>query len=231
MSAAAGWVREWWSRVIAGLAFAVVAGVTGRISYIHIQSLSVALHQPEQVARLMPFGVDGLIVVGSVALLQAPDNQPNLGWICVAPGAVVSLFANVMSSIGDGWLSAAWAGVASMSFIAATFTLERWAKAQFSRSSHAGSGASPEPEPEAPSAGPGEGDPEPPQPAGPLTTMEALRLLLATESERDLAFALKVDRNRVVAWKRQLVAADEEAAEPVAGQVPEPSMNGVPASA
>lgn len=220
------WLREWWSRLIGGLAFAVVAAVTGRISYVHIQALSLALHQSPGVARIMPFGVDGLIVVGSVALLNPPDSQPWLGWICVAPGSVVSLYANVMSSIADGVQSAVWAGVASMSFIAATYTLERWAKAQFSARSHGGSPASRQADAEDASAGPGDGDPGPAEPAAPLTTMEALRLLLDTATGRDLAFALRVDRNRVLAWERQLDAADEELAGPVTEPAPEPVMNG-----
>jgi hypothetical protein len=219
-----GWLRAWWSRIIGGLAFAVVAGVTGRISYVHIQALSVALHQSPGVARIMPFGVDGLIVVGSVALLNPPDSQPWLGWICVAPGSVVSLFANVMSSIADGWLSAAWAGVASMSFIAATYTLERWMKAQFSVRSHGGFPAAAETDAEAPSAGGADGDPEPAQP----TTMEALRLLLGTATQRDLAFALRVDRNRILAWERQLDAAASEVDEPPA---PDPTVSGLNGSA
>lgn len=125
-----GWLGTWWSRVVAGLAFALVATVTGVVSYAHIEDLTLALHQPLMVARLMPLGIDGLIVVGSVALLQAGDDHPYLGWLCVAPGAVASLFANVESGIRFGYLAAAWAGMASAGFFLATFTLERWLKAQ-----------------------------------------------------------------------------------------------------
>lgn len=111
------------------------------VSYTHIEELTLALHQQMMVARLMPFGIDGLIVVGSVALLQAGDDQPRLGWLCVAPGAVASLFANVESGIRFGWLAAAWAGMASAGFFLATFTLERWLKSQAGRG---GSGGQPE---------------------------------------------------------------------------------------
>jgi hypothetical protein len=44
--------------------------VAGVISYSHIYELTVALHQSVMAVRLMPFGVDGLIVTGSVVLLQ-----------------------------------------------------------------------------------------------------------------------------------------------------------------
>jgi hypothetical protein len=124
------WLRTYWSKVVSGLAIAAVAGVAGVVSYTHIYELTLALHQPVMVAKLMPFAVDGLIVVGSVVLLQALPGQPWLGWLGVGPGVAISLFANVESGIRYGWLSAAWAGVPAASFFLATFLLERWLKAQ-----------------------------------------------------------------------------------------------------
>jgi hypothetical protein len=57
------------------------ATVSGVISYTHVYDLTVSRHQPVMVARLMPFGVDGLIVVGSVVLLQATQaSSVHLGW-------------------------------------------------------------------------------------------------------------------------------------------------------
>jgi hypothetical protein len=144
VSAAFCWLGRHWPRVVAGLALAVVAAVTGRVSYIHIEALTLALHQSQLVAQLMPFGVDGLIVVGSVVLLQASPGQPWLGWLGVAPGAAASLFANVESGIKFGWLAAAWAGVPSAAFFLATFLLERWLKAQAGQGGNAGQGGSDE---------------------------------------------------------------------------------------
>ena len=96
------WLRAWWSRLTAGLALLVVASVTGVISYTHVYDLTVSLHQPVMVARLMPFGVDGLIVVGSLVLLQAAPGQTWLGWLGVVPGVAASLFANVESGLRWG---------------------------------------------------------------------------------------------------------------------------------
>jgi hypothetical protein len=116
------------SRLAAGLALLMVAGVTGVISYLHIYGLTLTLHQPELVARLQPFGVDGLIVVGSIVLLQAPPSYPRLGWLGIGPGVVISVFANVESGIKFGPLAAAWAGVSAVSFALSTFMFERWLK-------------------------------------------------------------------------------------------------------
>jgi hypothetical protein len=131
-------VRAWWSRLTAGLALVVVASVTGVISYTHVYDLTVSLHQPVMVARLMPFGVDGLIVVGSVVLLQAAPGQTWLGWLGVIPGVAASLFANVESGLRWGPLAAGWAGVPAASFALATFLLERWLKAQASHGGQSG---------------------------------------------------------------------------------------------
>ena len=132
------WARAWWSRLTAGLALVVVASVTGVISYTHVYDLTVSLHQPVMVARLMPFGVDGLIVFGSVVLLQAAPGQTWLGWLGVIPGVAASLFANVESGLRWGPLAAGWAGVPAASFALATFLLERWLKAQASHGGRTG---------------------------------------------------------------------------------------------
>jgi hypothetical protein len=68
------WIKASWSQLTAGLALGVVASVTGVISYTHVYDLTVSLHQSVTVARLMPFGVDGLIV-GSVVHLQSAPGQ------------------------------------------------------------------------------------------------------------------------------------------------------------
>jgi hypothetical protein len=124
------WLSAHWARLVSGLALAAVAGVAGIISYDHIETLTLALHQTQIVARLMPFGVDGLIIVGSVVLLTATPGTELLGWLGVGPGVAASVFANVESGIRYGWLAATWAGVPAGSFFLACFLLERWLKAQ-----------------------------------------------------------------------------------------------------
>jgi hypothetical protein len=215
------WLREWWSRLIAGLAFAVVAAVTGYISYTHIEALTLALHQPPMVARLMPLGVDGLIVVGSVALLQASDDHPHLGWLCVAPGAAASLFANIESGLRYGPLSAGWAGLASAGFFVATFTLERWLQAQAGRSGQSGNDGNANTEPnDEPAA------PECPHGIAQSVDEAVVNAFLHTRdclwempSQRALAAAFGLSRPKVA----ELVGA--LAPEPPVSS-PEPSPNG-----
>jgi len=124
------WLRASWSRLAAGITITAVAAVAGVISYSHIYELTVSLHQSVMAARLMPFGVDGLIVTGSVVLLQSAPGQRWLGWLGIGPGVAISLFANVESGIRYGWLAAVWAGIPAVSFFLACFILENWIKAQ-----------------------------------------------------------------------------------------------------
>jgi hypothetical protein len=198
------WLRAQWSRLTAGIALAAVALATGVISYRHIYELSIALYQPPMVARLQPVGVDGLIVVGSVVLLQASPNHPRLGWFGVAPGVAVSVFANIESGIAHGWLAAAWAGVPAALFALATFLLERWLKDQVTAVARTGSGGSADPLSSAGAAGlplPQDGPPEPPEP---LTPEAALLALIGTSSRRDIAALLGISKSRVDRWAATL---------------------------
>jgi hypothetical protein len=129
-----------WSRLTAGVSLAVVAIVTGVISYIHIDGLTLALHQPAVVAHLYPFGVDGLVVIGGVVLLTIGKTHPWLGWLGVIPGVGASLFANWESGIRYGCLSAGWATVPAASFALSVMLFERWTAAQVSE--HRGAAAS-----------------------------------------------------------------------------------------
>lgn len=110
------------ARRIATLAIVLVAGVAGWSSYWHITDLSLALGQPAYISYVLALAVDGLILAGSIVLL----NGGKLGWICIIPGVLVSLFANVMSGLPHGYLAAAWAGVPALSFFLASYVLERW---------------------------------------------------------------------------------------------------------
>lgn len=134
-------MRSLWSRIAAGLAIAAVAAVTGTISYTHIFDLTRALHQSVMVAQIMPIGIDGLVIVGAVVLLQAGPGERWLGWLGIGPGVAISLFANIESGIRYGWLAAVWAGIPAVSFALASFILEHWLASQAAATAPAPGGA------------------------------------------------------------------------------------------
>jgi hypothetical protein len=198
------WLRRNLPTLIAGAAFAVVAGVTGRVSYLHIEALSLSLHQPPDIARIMPFGIDGLIVVGSVALLQASEDQEWIGWLCIVPGTAASLFANVESGWKYGVLSAAWAGMASIGFFVATFTLERWLKSQAKGAVQVVPAGPPHPVPGPVPAGPAPTESAAPEPPEPLTPEKVLLALINTGTQRDIGAMIGVSKTTVGRWKKRL---------------------------
>lgn len=114
--------------VVSTLAVAVVAAVAAVVSYVHTRDLALAVGQNPLLASLLPFSVDGLVVVGSTSLLI--DRQRRRGgqrdssgsaWavLAVTIGLAASLAANVVSvdpTVVDlrtvRWVMAAYAPVA-----------------------------------------------------------------------------------------------------------------------
>lgn len=115
--------------IAAAVPVTVVAVIAGVVSYAHIEALALAEHQPLDAARLLPFSVDFLIVAGSVILLAGSA----LGWLAVALGVAATVFANVESGLPYGPLAAIVAAWPAIAFSVASFTLERWLKAQAGR--------------------------------------------------------------------------------------------------
>lgn len=115
-----------------------VAAVTGTISYGHIFWLTLALGGSRLVGHLMPFGVDGQIVMGSIMLLAARGRQRHWGWLGIVPGLAESVFANYMSGLPHGHLAAAWYTVAAEGFAVASFLFERLLKSLVSQGGRTG---------------------------------------------------------------------------------------------
>jgi hypothetical protein len=169
------------------LALAAVAAVTGFISYTHICALTLELHQSWKTAHLMPFAVDGQIVVGSVVLLAGRGRAAWWGWLGIVPGLAESLFANWESGIAHGHLAAIWATVAAQAFAGSSFIFERWLKSHIAAGSQDAADGRP-------------------------STEAALRLMLATGSRRAVAAVLGVEAGQVQRWERWLAAVDAEEA-------------------
>jgi len=222
VSAVTGWLRAWGPRLIAGAALATVATVAGMVSYTHIDALTLTLHGSAMSGHLMPLGIDGLIVVGSIVLLTVQGGQARWGWLCIAPGVAASLFANWESGIAHGYLAAGWATMPALSFAVATFVAERWAKAQVAgvaSAAAANTGAS---------DGGDDGEKANPCPHSLAMTAEEglvqaflhIRDCLWQEpSQRRLSAAFGISRPRVA----ELVAPYLPEGAP---EVPEPSLNG-----
>lgn len=90
-----------WNRIAARIAAAVVAGVAGAASFEHIASVALRAGERPWVAYSLPFAIDGLIVVGVVALLedQRQDRHGRLSArFAVLVGVVATLAANVASA-------------------------------------------------------------------------------------------------------------------------------------
>lgn len=112
--------------LLAALPVAAVAVIAGVVSYTHVYALAARTQQGSTAAHLLPLSLDGLIVAGSVILLAGS----RLGWLGVVPGVVGTLFANVVSMLPHGRLSATVASWPAIAFTVASFVLERWLRSQ-----------------------------------------------------------------------------------------------------
>ena len=66
------------TKIGARLAAVIVAAVAGIISYGHIRSVALSVGESELAGALLPIGVDGLIVVATLAMLEdaRADRRP-----------------------------------------------------------------------------------------------------------------------------------------------------------
>jgi uncharacterized protein DUF2637 len=124
------WTRNTFAVAVPVAAVAVIAGI---VSFGHIETLALSVHQTLAAARMLPGSVDFLIVAGSAILLAGSA----LGWLGVVPGVAATLFANVESGLPHGPLSAVIASWPAVAFTLATLMLERWLKRQVTSASGA----------------------------------------------------------------------------------------------
>lgn len=202
----------------AGVALLTVTIVTGFVSYTHICALTLVLHQSWKTAHLMPFAVDGQIVVGSVVFLVARGRTAWWGWLGIVPGLAESLFANWESGIAHGFLAAAWATVAAQAFAGSSFMFERWLKSQVTSPTATGPGTAANPHADDASATPGDIIPEVPHQPAPD---EALQAFLGSAPDPVLALVMNVSRNKIRALRDRSAAAGAPDGEPGAPE-PEP---------
>ncbi|MFI9591029.1 DUF2637 domain-containing protein [Nonomuraea sp. NPDC052265] len=113
--------------VIRAAAYAGVtslAGIAGVVSYTHAYGVALAHGESVMVARLIPFVIDGLLVVASVVQLDAArnDRKPGwLAWLALIVGIALTLGANVL----HGWAhGAVGAVVAALPAVTLTIAFE-----------------------------------------------------------------------------------------------------------
>lgn len=111
--------------------FLAVGGVAAYVSYGHIYDVAVLAHQPLALAAVLPFSVDGLMLIASLAMAEdkangrKPRPWARFGfWL----GAVVSIAANVASTwvhFGPEPLALAVAGWAPIALLVAVEVVSR----------------------------------------------------------------------------------------------------------
>ena len=185
---------------------AALSAITGIVSYQHGLYVARLTRNTGLVAYLVPLVPDLMIAMSSVTLIEAArfSRRP--------PTAMVALVAGVGWTVAQN-IAGGWQGGTGGRLIAAGIPLALVAAFEsllwLLRNARRADG-------------------QPPagrvQPDEPLSTEAALRVLLASDSQRQLAAVLKVDRSRVQAWARQVA----EPAEAVPPEMPAETPNGAP---
>jgi hypothetical protein len=96
---------------------AIVAGIAGYVSYWHQVEVARLAGERTEIAHLLPLSVDGLLVVASVAMVDARAEGRRPSWktkLGFAVGIAASIGANVMSAqpTALGRIVAAWPALA-----------------------------------------------------------------------------------------------------------------------
>lgn len=84
-----------------GTSLVAVAGTAAYTSYFHMREVAVLAHQRTELAAVLPFSVDGMMVVATLAIAEdkAQGRKPRT-WarVALALGALVSVAANITST-------------------------------------------------------------------------------------------------------------------------------------
>jgi hypothetical protein len=97
---------------------AVVAAIAAYASYEHMRALALAAGQTPGIAAVLPFSVDGMILVASVALVDGRQRKAS-AWVAFGLGVLASVLANVLAAgptLTDRCVSA-WPSVALLATV------------------------------------------------------------------------------------------------------------------
>lgn len=201
------WLRKWSALSTAAVAFGFGAADAGQISYTHAFAVMQAYHVRASVAYGEPALAD-ICIAGSAASLfygmRRMDSWRQFPWLSLA-GVIIAGYVTMWMNVDAGtplqvpiWCVNGWPPVALGLCLESVLSIRR----AVLKAREAGVA---DPDYEAPES---------------LTTKDALALLLATGSHRDVAAVLGVDKNKVYRWGVMLRQA-EPPPEPVLA-----SMNG-----
>lgn len=106
-----------WSRIARNISAGTVASIAGYASYWHQVHVALLAGERPELAHIIPFSVDGVLVVASVAMVDARREGRKPSWqtkVGFAMGIAASVGANVMSAQPTllGRVVAAWPAVA-----------------------------------------------------------------------------------------------------------------------
>lgn len=119
------------TRVARNLSAAAVAGIAAAASYTHMRQLALTYGQTSLLAALLPLSVDGLVIVGAVAMADDKRAGSPVRWsarVAFTVGVVASILANIVATPGGAVarIVSAWPAV---SLLLVTEVLSRPARA------------------------------------------------------------------------------------------------------
>lgn len=116
------WVRRWTVAAVAS-----VGAVAAVLSYRHQYELALAHGESALTARLLPVSIDGLLLAGTLAVLDA-SRRGHRAWaarITVGLGVAMTMWANIVHGIAFGWSGIIISGWPPVALIAAVEVLAR----------------------------------------------------------------------------------------------------------
>jgi hypothetical protein len=109
-------------------AVATVGMAAAVLSYRHQFELAAGHGESALTAKLLPISIDGLLLAGTLAVLDASRRQIGHAWaarITLGLGVAMTMWANIVHGIGFGWTGIVISGWPPIALIAAIEVLAR----------------------------------------------------------------------------------------------------------
>ncbi len=109
-------------------AVSVVGLAAAVLSYRHQYELAAGHGESAVTARLLPVSIDGLLLAGTLAVLDASRRQTGHAWaarITVGLGVAMTMWANIAHGLAFGWTGIVISGWPPVALIAAVEVLSR----------------------------------------------------------------------------------------------------------